>query len=450
MEVKNINGKRLTKEEKEMQLLLDSMLVPFSDYRKNLAANRKLEPLDEDKKLLKIVLDLERLKKDDNKDDKKENISKRLDIALEDIAKMMNMYGGDKNNVGYASGQPHKRVLPFLVQQVLFYIAALCIEDYNGEQNVVIQELRKLGVTISHNFFSRKRTTPKQYVDMKRYTQPELPANYVGQKREDLAVAIKNLVYQSGKYDVFCDIFGGSGAASLAVNRRKEANYVYNELNRRVHNLFFVLADDKMHKELIEELELLQKDLKGDGVWLDANDCDFYKEIQLFFSKRCGNRTYDERKVKEDGPQDLDIEYETIVYYMQIFRQGIIDQNNGFIFDFDGISYDKNRLLCEVFPAATDNSHMSGFACFMSFCQNYRLIKAMEDVVWLDLISGKYTSGIDQTTQKEGILFAERRHMQFRFYKYYAYFSNLLNKPGEISSEDRVRYAVAENICTVS
>ena len=128
MAAKNENEKRLTKEEKEMQLLLDSMLVPFSDYRKNLAANRKLEPLDEDKKLLKIVSDLERMKKDDNKDDKKENISKRLDLALEDIAKMMNMYGGDKNNVGYASGQPHKRVLPFLVQQVLFYIAALCIE----------------------------------------------------------------------------------------------------------------------------------------------------------------------------------------------------------------------------------------------------------------------------------------------------------------------------------
>lgn len=63
MAVENENEKRLTKEEKEMQLLLDSMLVPFSDYKKNLAANRKLEPSDEDKKLLKIVSDLERLKK---------------------------------------------------------------------------------------------------------------------------------------------------------------------------------------------------------------------------------------------------------------------------------------------------------------------------------------------------------------------------------------------------
>ena len=55
MAVENENEKRLTKEEKEMQLLLDSMLVPFSDYKKNLAANRKLEPSDEDKKLLNEI-----------------------------------------------------------------------------------------------------------------------------------------------------------------------------------------------------------------------------------------------------------------------------------------------------------------------------------------------------------------------------------------------------------
>ncbi len=134
--------------------------------------------MDEDKKLLKIVSDLERLKKRGNKGD----IEKHLDMALEDIAKMMNMYGGDKNNVGHASKQPHKQVLPFLVQQVLFYIAVICIEDYGREQKLVIQELRELGVTISHNFFSRMLTTPSQYVSMKKYKQPELPMPYMGQK----------------------------------------------------------------------------------------------------------------------------------------------------------------------------------------------------------------------------------------------------------------------------
>jgi len=194
--------------------------------------------LDEDKKLLKIVSDLERLKKRGNKGD----IEKHLDMALEDIAKMMNMYGGDKNNVGHASKQPHKQVLPFLVQQVLFYIAVICIEDYGREQKLVIQELRELGVTISHNFFSRMLTTPSQYVSMKKYKQPELPMPIWDKKNKDLSIAIKNLVYQAGKHDVFCDIFGGSGAALLSVDRRKEAEYVYNELNRGIHNLFVVLV----------------------------------------------------------------------------------------------------------------------------------------------------------------------------------------------------------------
>ena len=83
--------------------------------------------------------------------------------------------------------------------------------------------------------------------------------NYMGQKHGELSVAIKNLVYQAGKYDIFCDIFGGSGAALLSVDRRKNTGYVYNELNRNVRNLFEVLADDSKHLELIEELETLQK-----------------------------------------------------------------------------------------------------------------------------------------------------------------------------------------------
>ncbi len=55
------------------------------------------------------------------------------------------------------------------------------------------------------------------------------------------------------------------------MDRRKEAEYVYNELNRGIHNLFVVLVDDKLHKELIEELELLQKDIRREGVWLDID-----------------------------------------------------------------------------------------------------------------------------------------------------------------------------------
>ena len=93
-------------------------------------------------------------------------------------------------------------------------------------QREVIDYLKAKGISISNNFISRQEFSPLKYLAMYNYDIPESIINYSGQKKGYLGVAIKNLVYQAGKYDTFCDIFGGSGAASLAVNKVDGTKYI--------------------------------------------------------------------------------------------------------------------------------------------------------------------------------------------------------------------------------
>ena len=60
----------------------------------------------------------------------------------------------------------------------------------------------------------------------------------------------------------FVDVFGGSGAACVAIPKKDRVTYYYNEKNRSVENLFSVLADEQLHQELIVELEKTVKHMK--------------------------------------------------------------------------------------------------------------------------------------------------------------------------------------------
>ena len=136
--------------------------------------------------------------------------------------------------------------IPWLVKQVLFYIYIYCIKhDVKMEKEVykkiswsrvtssdILAYLKGKGIKISHNFFSRTKSSARNLYDTKEYKQPELPCNYMGQKRDQLAFAISNLVNQAGRHNVFVDIFGGSGAATVAFKHRNNCEYVYNEKNR--------------------------------------------------------------------------------------------------------------------------------------------------------------------------------------------------------------------------
>lgn len=185
--------------------------------------------------------------------------------------------------------------IPWLVKQVLFYIYIYCIkhdvkmiktrhykrnnvvhtkEVYArvGTDNILDYLKKEKRIKISHNFFSRTKSSARNLYDTKEYKQPELPCNYMGQKRDQLAFAISNLVNQAGRHNVFVDIFGGSGAATVAFKHRNNCEYVYNEKNRMVHNLFKVLASKKDSSALIDIIKTFRKAcLVGSINWI-AND----------------------------------------------------------------------------------------------------------------------------------------------------------------------------------
>lgn len=416
----------------EAQELLDSMLIPFTKNKRSITANKELSTQEIDI-LYDIVINFEN------------NSGKyNYEQALQAIATIMKKFLKDSEEINGKQIVRNPATMPFLIKQVLFFIAVSCIEHKISakavdNQKYILDKLNSyLGNTpVSHNFFSKMHNTPIQYVQMKEYKQPRLPAKYMGQKNGDLAIAIKNLVYQSGKYDIFCDIFGGSGAALLSVDRRKDSKYVYNELSPRVYNLFCVLVDDNMYKELITELNLLQEDLRGNGVWLDEG-YDFATEIQQFFNSRLGNRTEGEISIKEDGAKDFELPYDDIVNDMQIWRGIISNEPASYTVTFDGTVYDRAKLLKEIFPdkqgnTSSSNTHREGYACFLSFIKNFRLIK--------ELITTSFASF---TSTEKKMKNGGDMHVQSRFYLYYAYFTNLLNNKNSISSGEEVRCAVAE------
>ncbi|MDE5909308.1 MAG: hypothetical protein K2H52_11295 [Lachnospiraceae bacterium] len=414
----------------EARELLDSMLYPSKEAARNIHANKKLESADNEK-LLQIVSELEKLKnRYENGEDNKEEIGKYLDSALADIACMMINYGKERVNVDSKSKTPHKQVLPFLIKQVLFYIAVLCIDLFNVNQEKVWEELNKelkaLNFTISRNFFSRMHTTPSRYVAMKNYKQPELPTNYKGQKRDELAVAIKNLVYQAGKYDIFCDIFGGSGAASLAVDRRKEAKYEYNELDKMTQNLFAVIEDDNKYKDLIQGLERLQLDLRGGEKWINSN---FNSYVNNHVTLKGQNKIRDnELEILEQRKWTFSMSGAEKIKVMKHFHDSISNLDDDFSVSCAGKSYSKHELLNKIFVDC--QKHQAD--ALKNFSDYFHLIAELSshETLSYDFLLSRYNLKVHNSSygvSNIGLSYVISQYEQYRAYEYFIYFDCVLN-----------------------
>lgn len=185
-----------------------------------------------------------------------------LDIAIIKVAcclRQINFHGMKPNLKNSKNIVPRDK-MPFLVKQVLWLICYKALRA-GLKQKDVFEEFEKYDIYVSHNFFSSLEQTPDYFLRCEKYLQPENPCKYMGQKKDELAVAIKNLVYQAGSHSYFVDIFGGSGSASVAVCRKRRVKYVYNELNNRVHNYVEMIAGQN-YKDISEMLEKIQDDLK--------------------------------------------------------------------------------------------------------------------------------------------------------------------------------------------
>lgn len=224
----------------DSQLLLNGMLPPVGGGVSAINENEDV--------LLPDIIALDTIVCDCQKQGKDYDVQ----LALATLASMVGKY------------TKQGKELPFLFKQVIFYLTVHCLKykkDLNWTQAGVLDFLDGAGTSLSHNFFTRLDRTPTMHLrDI-----PENFINYMGQKHDELGVVIRNLAWQAGNYDVFYDLFGGSGSASLVVDKSPEKWYIYNELNKSVYNLLYVVKDNVLCKCLIKNLKVLHKYLVNGG-----------------------------------------------------------------------------------------------------------------------------------------------------------------------------------------
>ena len=141
------------------------LLTPFESDERSVKANETLEQ-DEINLLCSMCMDIVMETKN----------CPSWDTVLDNVADIIKKHGYVKTaqyKANNSSGKIalHPEALPFLIRQVLL-LAAVSTKDVEN-QTEVLKELEKRGVSLSHNFFSRRDMTPVNFVNMKSYEQPK-------------------------------------------------------------------------------------------------------------------------------------------------------------------------------------------------------------------------------------------------------------------------------------
>lgn len=235
----------------ELQKLLDGILPQLNKFGRAKKANELLSDVERD-----ALYDVVASYKIEDKGWYLNSISKVVNIIKKHPEFAYYDKGYNEDETPLVSVE-----MPFLIKQVLFYI--YCEAKSNNEDlrlNGFFGDLQSAGLYKTKKLLNVGGMTPDGYLDMVRYNQPKNPCLYKGQKKGELAYAIKNIAYQAGSYSYYVDVFGGSGAATTALYPQDRVKQVYNEINPAVYNLFYVLASDD-YKQVISTIEVLQNDL---------------------------------------------------------------------------------------------------------------------------------------------------------------------------------------------
>ena len=245
----------MTQQERDIAIkILNNVLPPFRRYASMINSDAELSD-DEKYNLYSIVLQLE-----NSQLGYEDALNQMVDIVSNHV-----QFVNYKKNAGSNTPILHsKERMPFLVKQVLFFI---CYKKLSQDKKFTLvkfqKDLASRGLRKTKKFLNVGGLTPDGYYNMKKYNPPKMPCLYKGQKKNELAYAIKNLAYQAGAYSYYIDVFGGSGAATTAIYLTDKLKQVYNEINPAVYNLFEVLASDQ-YMDLKAALKKLQDDLKSD------------------------------------------------------------------------------------------------------------------------------------------------------------------------------------------
>lgn len=354
--------------------------------------------------------------------------------------------------------------MPFLIKQVLFFLGCLYVSQSTETQKDFLILLNNADINITHNFFTKLGYSVQYFADILEYEQPHTPIPYKGQKNGELAVAIKNLVYQAGTgIDYFVDIFGGSGSASTAVCPKKGVQVVYNELSTSVFNLFEVMWDKDLHKDLIRHLKMLQDDLKFGKPYIEdiSQDIvikdedlpykiedflvlDFDIQSELYRNSKKKGISPTEITIKDEFSEDIYTKNDDIVKIMNFYRQDVEKQNADYEFIWRSKTYSKNQLL-----------KYQGLSGYFGIVNGKLLTPIVHAYLKHSLSAAAYISFFstipayrklefnESNISGEDLISAQKKHIQFRFYRYYTFFWRL-RKNNIIPQGDKVLYAVAE------
>jgi len=302
---------------KKVQETLDRMFLPPKNIK-------ELE-LPDKKKVISAVKNVQR-----------NPTIQEIDNAIKTIAGIMKPYNKPCNGSHKPPSGPLK--LPHVIKQALFYIALVGRQNKICNNKDIIEKLKSHGVSVSHNFFSRNPKNQSKYLEMmsqgilrvnagnRTGKTLELLAPYKGQKVGALSYAIKNLAYQATEVDRYVDVFGGSGAATVAM-RSLGVACTYNEINIATYNLFRALTEKDGVEKLIEQIKYFKKAVLKSDPYPGISDKDIEDALNAHLNKPKSEVTRQEvdslRNIKvdvdDDGVDDIKINWYNLYAYTAYF-----------------------------------------------------------------------------------------------------------------------------------
>lgn len=123
---------------------------------------------------------------------------------------------------------------------------------------------KALGFKLAKKTFTEFAVSPSRYLGAVTYNQIKLPYTYAGAKTNEWGYPINYLSRIVKEYDIFLDLFGGGGYATLAVNPLTNVEYYINEITFLNTMYYQVLADESLYLQFKDLLGVLAKAVEGD------------------------------------------------------------------------------------------------------------------------------------------------------------------------------------------
>ena len=381
----------------------------------------------------------------------------------------------------------NQQALPLLIQQVIFYMvvrgddhklynqAEFMFEltgndEFNPKEKLTCSNSTPLDISkilnkmpYEYKYYIKCRDYSFKYPSLSGvvYSQPAILFSYNGQKDKHLGVAIRNLAYQAGKYTKCVDVFGGTGSGILAIpkrgyprgSKRGAVEYIYNDLSKKLYNLYKVIKSDD-YKLLIDELQKLKSALQGGD---NLEGIDFDSEMKTFYD-RC-NHDSEEDEIYDFNNAETNYDIPSMVTFMKALRNNLKIRSDDFCISYKNVTIYKEDIMSEFDKMTNDVDYWLAYLKDIDFydCLSEYVIVPYKDRVkisrgYFDIEGDKKNA--HEIMTKQDVYVENRqedkiRNMQARFYQYYAYFSNINNSGVDTPVRRALAYIFINSLTTM-